>query len=95
LALAVMLLSPGGTVARAETPPPGLLPLEEVSPVFLGMYRKVMEIEADIKRYSERYGVDFDLARAVCLYESGGNVGSTPERVRRDTSRSCLRRSAR
>jgi LysM repeat protein len=74
LALAVMLLSPGGT-ARADTPPPGLLPLEDVSPVFLGMYRKVMEIEADIKRYAERYGVDFDLARAVCLYESGGNAG--------------------
>jgi LysM repeat protein len=75
LALAVMLLSPGGIVARADTPPPGLLLLEDVSPVFLGMYRKVMEIEADIKRYAERYGVDFDLARAVCLYESGGNAG--------------------
>ena len=75
LALAVMLLSPGGTVARADTTPPGLLPLEDVSPVFLGMYRKVMEIEADIKRYAERYGVDVDLARAVCLYESGGNAG--------------------
>jgi LysM repeat protein len=75
LALAVILLSAGGTVAGADTPPPGLLPLEDVSPVFLGMYRKVMEIEADIKRYAERYGVDFDLARAVCLYESGGNAG--------------------
>jgi soluble lytic murein transglycosylase-like protein len=75
VALAVMLLSPGGTRARADTPPPGILPLEEVSPVFLGMYRKAMLIEAEIKRYSERYGVDFDLARAVCLYESGGNAG--------------------
>jgi hypothetical protein len=70
-----MLLSPGGTVAHADTTPPGILPLEDVSPVFLGMYRKVMEIEDDIKRYAERYGVDFDLARAVCLYESGGNAG--------------------
>ena len=75
VALVVMLLSPGGTVAHADTTPPGIVPLEDVSPVFLGMYRKVMEIEADIKRYAERYGVDFDLARAVCLYESGGNAG--------------------
>jgi len=75
LALAVMLLTPWGTAARADTTPPGILPLEDFSPVFLGMYRKVMVIEAEIKRYSERYGVDFDLARAVCLYESGGNAG--------------------
>ena len=70
-----MLLSPAGTVAHADTTPPGILPLEDFSPVFLGMYRKVMVIEAEIKLYSERYGVDFDLARAVCLYESGGNAG--------------------
>ena len=75
LVLAVMLLRPGGTVAHADTTPPGILPLEDVSPVFLGMYRKVMEIEAEVKRHAERYGVDFDLARAVCLYESGGNAG--------------------
>jgi LysM repeat protein len=74
MALAVILLSPGGTAAPADTTPPGILPLEDISPVFLGMYRKVMVIEAEIKRYSERYGVDFDLARAVCLYESGGNA---------------------
>jgi LysM repeat protein len=39
------------------------------------MYRKVMEVEGEIRRHAERYGVDFDLARAVCLYESGGNAG--------------------
>ncbi|MQA30818.1 MAG: LysM peptidoglycan-binding domain-containing protein [Luteitalea sp.] len=73
LALALVLLGSEGRVARAETLP-DLLPLEDVSPMFLGMYRKVMVIEAEIKRYSEQYGVDFDLARAVCLYESGGNA---------------------
>ena len=62
----------------AETPvQPGddtrLLPLEEFSPAFLGIYRKVMEIEDEIGRHAESYGVDVDLAWAVCLYESGGN----------------------
>lgn len=49
--------------------------LDEFSPAFLGMYRKVMEIEDDIRRHAATYGVDVDLARAVCLYESGGNAG--------------------
>jgi len=49
------------------------LPVEEFSPAFLGIYRKVMEIEDEIRRHAESYGVDVDLAWAVCLYESGGN----------------------
>lgn len=49
------------------------LPLEEFSPTLLGMFRKVMEIEDDIRQHTEKYEVDFDLARAVCLQESGGN----------------------
>jgi len=49
--------------------------VDDFSPAFLGMYRKVMEVEGDIRHHAERYGVDFDLARAVCLYESGGNAG--------------------
>jgi LysM repeat protein len=32
-----------------------------------------MEIEDEIDRHVESYGVDVDLALAVCLYESGGN----------------------
>ena len=52
----------------------GLLPIEELSPAFLGLYRKVMEIEEEIARHAESYGVDIDLAWAVCLYESGGNA---------------------
>ena len=54
-----------------------LLPLDDFSPQFLGMYRKAMTIEDDIRTYSERYGVDYDLARAMLIQESGGNPGLT------------------
>lgn len=67
VALAVMC----GPPAAGEP----VTPLDEFSPAFLGMYRKVMEIEGDIRRHAAAYGVDVDLARAVCLYESGGNAG--------------------
>jgi LysM repeat protein len=40
----------------------------------VGMYRKVMEVEADITKYSRKYHVDLTLARAVCMFESGGNA---------------------
>ena len=50
-----------------------LLPLDDFSPQFLGMFRKSMEIETELRRFTERYGVDFDLARAVLIQESGGN----------------------
>ena len=50
-----------------------LLPLDEFAPQFLGMFRKALTIEDDLRRYTERYGVDFDLARAVLIQESGGN----------------------
>jgi LysM repeat protein len=73
LALALLLLAP--PVATGAEPIDGpLLELDELSPGFLGMYRKVMEIEDDIRRHAAQYGVDVDLARAVCLYESGGNA---------------------
>ena len=54
-----------------------LLPLDDFSPQFLGMYRKAMTIEDDIRTYSKRYGVDYDLARAMLIQESGGNPGLT------------------
>ena len=54
-----------------------ILPLEKFSPVFLGIYRKLMLIEDQIRTYSDKYDVDYDLARAVCLYESGGNPNLT------------------
>ena len=59
----------------AHTAPSAVLPIEELSPAFLGVYRKVMEIEDEILEYSRKYDVDPVLARAVCMYESGGNAG--------------------
>jgi len=70
------------TIQSSPIPPSSLdtstndvLPLEQFSPSFLGMYRKVMEIEDEIRRHTDRYDLHYDLARAVCLYESGGNGG--------------------
>ncbi len=54
-----------------------LLPLDDFSPQFLGMYRKAMRIEDEIRGHTEQYGVDYDLARAVLIQESGGNPGLT------------------
>ena len=42
-------------------------------PAFLGVFRKMMVIEEEIQKYADQYGIDVDLARAVCMYESGGN----------------------
>ena len=50
-----------------------LLPLTAFSPSLLGMYRKVMEIEGEIKRFADQYELDLDLARSVVIHESGGN----------------------
>ena len=72
--LAVVFLMSAGGVARPQDAL-SVLPLEDFSPGFLGMYRKVMRIEDDIRRFAAEYQVDFDLARAVCLYESGGDEG--------------------
>ena len=81
LVLAVVMSFPSPATAGshsafqvAASTPDGILPIEELSPAFLGMYRKVMEIEDEIRRQVDAYGVDFDLARAVCFYESGGNA---------------------
>ena len=49
------------------------LPLTAVSPTLLGMYRKVMEIDGEIKKFTDQYELDLDLARAVVIHESGGN----------------------
>ncbi len=56
---------------------PASLELADLSPGFLGLYRKVMEIEDRISAHATTYGLDYDLARAVCLYESGGNRSLT------------------
>lgn len=82
--LGLVIAGPRGSAPAAppDTPAPAdpetgdsgtLLPLDEFAPQFLGMFRKSMSIEADLRRFAERYGVDFDLARAVLIQESGGN----------------------
>ena len=79
-ALLVLLVVPqslaAGTVAQSSAVEDSehLLPLEDFSPAFLGVFRKMMLIEDEIQTYADQYGVDIDLARAVCLYESGGNA---------------------
>ena len=75
LAPLLLLNSPSLAAAQSDDDPRGepLLPLSELSPQLLGMYRKTLEIEPEIRRFTEQYGVDIDLARAVCLQESGGN----------------------
>ena len=45
----------------------------QVSPSFLGMYCKTMQVEPALVTYSERYGVNLATARAVLIQESGGN----------------------
>ena len=54
-----------------------VLPLDDFSPALLGIYRKMMKIEDVIKGHADRYGVDYELARATCMYESGGNANLT------------------
>ena len=87
LVAATFLLTP----LHAETPQPpdGVLPVDDLSPGFLGMYRKVMEIEDEIAKYATKYDVDLTLARALCIQESGGNANLNSWAARRATSKSC------
>ena len=43
------------------------------APALLSSYRRSMEIESDIGRACATYGVPLNLARAVCMYESGAS----------------------
>lgn len=60
---------------EAQADDVAVVSVEAFSPLFLGMYRKVMDIEGVIEKHSLKYDVDLALARAVCMYESGGNAG--------------------
>jgi LysM repeat protein len=73
--LASLFLVPVPSLAgqRTASGEDQLLPLPAFSPTLLGMYRKVMEIDEEIKKFSDQYGLDLDLARAVVIHESGGN----------------------
>ena len=87
LLLGLAAAGPRGSAPAAPSPPPAasapaqpatdpsgtLLALDGLAPQFLGMFRKSLTIEAELRRFTERYGVDFDLARAVLIQESGGN----------------------
>lgn len=65
--------TPGSAGQQDPAAEPQLLPLTAFSPTLLGMYRKVMEIEGEVKKFSDQYGLDLNLARAVVIHESGGN----------------------
>lgn len=67
-------VSPTAPTRGADT---SLLPLDDFAPQFLGMFRKAMTIEDDIRTYAQRYDVDLDLARAMLIQESGGNPNLT------------------
>ena len=56
-----------------NSPSPSLLPLDDFSPQFLGMYRKAMTIEIEVQKHANKYAVDYNLARAILIQESGGN----------------------
>ncbi len=49
----------------------------EFSRGFLGIYRKMMEIEQPILDACKKYDLNPLLAKAVCCYESGGNANLT------------------
>ncbi len=65
--------APGDAGQQTAASEGQLLPLTEFAPSFLGMYRKVMEIDAEIKKFADQYELDLHLVRAVVLHESGGN----------------------
>lgn len=67
--------APASALERRGAAAPALVGADQFSPGFLGMYRKVLEIAPQIDRYSRKHGVDPLLARAVCMFESGGNGG--------------------
>ena len=70
---AIGVLTPPVAAQRVTPGPDTLLPLTSFSPSLLGMYRKVIQIEGELQRFTKQYGLDLDLARAVVIHESGGN----------------------
>ena len=73
LVLVVSIATPSVAGQQTAAGEDQLLPLTAFSPSLLGMYRKVMEIDAEIKKFANQYELDLDLARAVVIHESGGN----------------------
>ena len=75
IALALLVTPPAAHAGAlsTQTDTQDILPLTDFSPALLGMFRKMLEIEGEIRKFSDQYDVSLDLARAVCLHESGGN----------------------
>jgi len=64
----VALATPSPLFATTSTQTPAdssLVTIEEFSPAFLGIYRKVMKIEDEISKHARTYDIDLDLAWAV------------------------------
>ena len=70
---AIAVTIPPVAAQRVTPGPDTLLPLTSFSPSLLGMYRKVIQIEGELQRFTKQYGLDLDLARSVVIHESGGN----------------------
>ena len=64
-------------IAGSALAPLAALAAPRHSRFLLGAYRKTMEIEPEMTRACQTWGVPLKLARAVCMYESGGNDGLT------------------
>ena len=59
----------GQELQQAPTTTKSPLELEAISPSFLGMYRKVMEIEDEIRRHTDQYGLPFDDIPGITTYD--------------------------
>jgi LysM repeat protein len=69
--------APEATFAPEVTLPATTHRAPDLSLSFVGMYRLTQDIEGEIQAHSRRYGVDPELARAICMWESGGNENLT------------------
>ena len=69
IAATLTALLPATPVAADPTPEE----LRQYSRAFLGAYRLTLEIDDEIVGHCRKYGVDPHWARAICMYESGGN----------------------
>jgi LysM repeat protein len=70
-----MAAAPVASGARASDA--AMRQADDFAPALLGVYRKVQQIDTAIVTQAKKYGVDPTLARAVCMFESGGNPNLT------------------
>lgn len=65
--------SPAPPSAATLAPVPAPPDPDRFSKAFVGGYRNLLEIDEEIGRHCKAYDIDPAWARAICLYESGGN----------------------